>query len=487
MTGGEGGALAGKGGSPGAEATLPPSAGPVWELRPRGGAPAVPAPDGVLRLQGEREWIVSGTAEVVAQVSRALPGYAERLGPGTVLLRFGNSVGRLDLPHLGRVEVVSGKWGEEAFDRMLADLVRVAGSLPFSFGVGPLLPVRSSAAEVERVRYHAFLYLRHVLSDSAPQEDQLLPPLEAILREPHRRWRRVTEAVRLGEAGHLDPGALTHLAAGRLHRVGRSGQGGGGGGRLAGAGLRRLADRLAGHLPERIRETRVEFDVDTAENRFVLHFLREAHTLAREVREAGRRRGGVFGARLEGEADACLRKLERVLQANLWREVGEAQHLPLTSTVLQGRRGYREVFRHWVRIRQGARLPLRLEESRRLVEAKDVALLYELWCYFQVVDHLRALLGPPQEAGQMQVSEWEVGVRPEYRVRWPGIELAYNGRFSAGRRGLRRAYSTPLRPDIVLTDRRGGWGGPGGSHGSDGPAVVHILDAKFRVERPSRG
>lgn len=36
------------------------------------------------------------------------------------------------------------------------------------------------------------------------------------------------------------------------------------------------------------------------------------------------------------------------------------------------------------------------------------------------MDDLRALLGPPQDMDQMQVSEWEVGVRPEYRVRWLG-------------------------------------------------------------------
>ena len=55
-------------------------------------------------------------------------------------------------------------------------------------------------------------------------------------------------------------------------------------------------------------------------------------------------------------------------------------------------------------------------------------------------------------------------------MRWAGITLHYNGRFSRGTQGARHAYSTPLRPDIVLTDTR------------RGDAVVHLLDAKFRVD-----
>ena len=449
--------------------------GSEWEVRPRRGAPVPRRVEGVLHLQGEKEWILSGAPGVLDAVGAALPHHSERLGPGTLLLTFGNSVGRLDLPHLGPVEVASGKWGEDAFDRMLSDLMAVAGSLPFSFGMGPLLSMESSAEERERVRYHAFLYLRHILSDTAPRQDRLIPVLELILRDPHRRWRRDFRSVPLEEATRVDPTALAHLAGSPLRRVDRMGDGTGSERRVATAGVRRLALRLGGHLPERIREERVASDVDTLENRFVLHFLREAHALIREVAKDAAGLREAFATRLAREADACGRRLDQILRAPLWREVGEARHLSLTSTVLQGRRGYREVFRHWLTLRQGTRIPLRAEEARRMVEAKDVALLYELWCYFRVVDQVRDLLGAPDRAGVVDVAKWQAHVRPEYRVHWPGVTLAYNGRFSAGRRGARFAYSTPLRPDIVLTHRR------------RGGTVVHLFDAKFRVDRGSGG
>jgi hypothetical protein len=441
----------------------------------RGGEVPCQGADGRLRLRAEGEWVLSGAGDDLDEVQRALPGHSERLGAGTLLLVFGNSVGKLDLPHLGRVEVCSGKWGEDDFDRMLSELLEVAGSLPFSLGVGPLLPQETSAEERERIRYHAFLYLRHVLSERAPRADQLVPVLELILREPHRRWRRTVHTVPLEAATRIDPGALTHLFGERLRRVDLDDRSTRHAGWALGPGVRRLAHRLGGHLPERIREQRVESDVDTPENRFVLHFLRESQALVREMTRLAASEKEAFSHRLKEEAKVCSERLDSVLRARLWDEVAEPRHLSLTSTVLQGRRGYREVFRHWLGLRQGTRVPLRPEEARRMAKAKDVALLYELWCFFRVVDQVRGLLGAPVGSGQVEEATWEAKVRSEYRVDWPGVSLAYDAGFSRRKRRARVAYSNPFRPDIVLTDHRGG------------EPVVHVFDAKFRIARRGDG
>lgn len=65
------------------------------------------------------------------------------------------------------------------------------------------------------------------------------------------------------------------------------------------------------------------------------------------------------------------------------------------STVLQMRRGYREVLGHFVRLRMATRLPLSPRDARQLLELKDIALLYELWTYFMVVDAVTKRVGPP--------------------------------------------------------------------------------------------
>jgi hypothetical protein len=110
-----------------------------------------------------------------------------------------NSTGSLDqyeLPHLGAVEVHTDKGGERTFDRMLADISRSTAALPFAAGTGGAIPYDRSIGLDERVLYHAFVYLRHILSDTAPR-DQLLPSLRVILADPHRVLERVSRDVPL--------------------------------------------------------------------------------------------------------------------------------------------------------------------------------------------------------------------------------------------------------------------------------------------------
>jgi predicted component of viral defense system (DUF524 family) len=170
------------------------------------------------------------------------------------------------------------------------------------------------------------------------------------------------------------------------------------------------------------------------------------------------------------DCDAVELKLEPIVRHSLWRDVGPLVHLPASSTVLQRRRGYREVYRIYAKLGLATRVALPPDLERDLLELKDVALLYELWSYFMLVRELKNLLGEPTLAEGPGVSDMEVTVRWDTRVEWAGCaRIVYSPRFSV-RASNRTSYSVPLRPDIgleVLSGVNAGW---------------HFFDAKFRVE-----
>lgn len=419
-----------------------------------------------LRLTAETDWVLEADRETVERIQSQFPKHTERLGDRVLLLAFGNAVGRVELPGFGPVEIVSGKWGEEAFEAMLADLVQAVSSLPFSAGDQPGLPFQLSGGDDSRVGYHAFVYLRHVLSKRVNPDQRLQPQLGLVVRDPNRRWARETRTVPLEQMASVDAGSVTALLKARLDRVERDSLGSG---TLSG-----LSDQLGGHLPTTVTESRVRSDVDTPENRFVKKFLDEALLICSAAERLGEKRGGAFGHRLVLEARSCTAQLEQVRRTRLWDSVGEATQLPLTSTVLRNRRGYREILGHWVRLRRTAEVPLNAESATALIEAKDIALLYELWCYFQVVQAAEQALGPPARIGRATATPAETRLEHEFAADWEDFRISYNGRFRrSAPNGLRRAYSTPLRPDIVLEDRRNG--------------RVHLLDAKFRVQNKGDG
>lgn len=143
-------------------------------------------------------------------------------------------------------------------------------------------------------------------------------------------------------------------------------------------------------------------------------------------------------------------------------------HLPASSTVLQRRRGYRQVFQCFSRLRLAARVPLDRDLVRRLLESRDISELYEIWCYFTMVSAVKEILGPPIHAETFRRKSTRILLRQGFRVLWPGgTSLSYNQPFSPSGRG---SYSVPLCPDITLSI-------PSGEN-----AGLHLFDAKFRLD-----
>lgn len=146
--------------------------------------------------------------------------------------------------------------------------------------------------------------------------------------------------------------------------------------------------------------------------------------------------------------------------------------IPFSSTVLQRRRGYRRVLQHFSRIRLAPTIPLDKDGMRDLLELKNIALLYELWTFFRLVDEISALLGrPPVRSGRPASDDFQTAFAAGGSFEWDsGVSLVYNERFSRSRGRQRHSYSVPLIPDIALSV-------------PDGPnAGLHLFDAKFRVQ-----
>ena len=416
------------------------------------------------QLKAEQTWYARGAEADVRLIRERLPGIARRVAPDLVSLSFGNSVGSFDLLPGVRVDVVTGKWTGDDFDRMLDELMEIAANLPFTSGDSGAVPYDRSVVARKDVLYHAFVYLRYVLSDRAPRHDRLRPALAAILDDPHRKLLRLAESVPIGRARDIDPSSFDRLL---------SGQGGWMRAKDGAQADLALARALNGCLPQRVSETRVVTTFDTAENRFAKAFLDQAQGIIDGMRrEMTKARKSAFRGRVLDDCDRMTRDLEPVRRAPLWADVGRMIHVPASSTVLHGRMGYREVYRHFSRLRLAARVPMTKQTTVDLLELKDIALLYELWVYFKLVEALTDLRGKPSSADSVTVSKTEVTVDWQVRVTWPnGTALTYNPSFTRKGRHGRVSTSVGLRPDVALEVP-----GPAGRE-------LHLFDAKFRLER----
>lgn len=414
-----------------------------------------------IRLAAEVRWLVEGPTMALDEIAHALPPRTtERLG-SALILRFGNAVGVFDVPHLGKIEVHSRKWGERHFDHMLAEVSARMSALPFAAGTGAQLPYDRALGRDEQILLHMFVYLRHMCCARASPEEQVVPALRLITGGPHRRLERSCAWAPLAQARRVDPRGLVRVLAPEagLERV-PAGSGGA------------LAVALRGHLPQRVNESIVRYTVDVPENRFAKAFLGQMLGLVERVRAlALRRKADYLQGRLLRDCDEIERALAPARRHSLWVSIGTMHRLPVESTVLQRRRGYRELFTQFLRLRMAVRLPLRPDQLERLLEIKDIATLYELWVFFAVEQAVSACLGRgPDRAASAKVHELGARLPWDLCVAWGDVELFYNLRFSHSR-AKRRSYSLALRPDVVLRV-------PSGPN-----AGLHLFDAKFRLDR----
>ncbi len=417
--------------------------------------------DGRIRLEAEIPWIISGTEAadlpLIEAIQAQLPARAVERVADALRVRFTNEVGLFSVPGLAApvLEVVSGKWNDADYEAMLGEIcTRIAG-LPFTAGTGAQLPYDRSLAADPRVLYHAYIYLRRVLSDSASKEARLLPPVRAILRNPHRRFERLRRDAGLHRCRRVDARTVRQVLTAQLQRPETP---------MAPA----LTEALHGHLPLTVNEPAVQHTFDVPENRFVKAFLGQCVAIIEAILVEAEAVGGSFGARTSAECDQMLRELRPVQQASLWAEVGPMTRLPVESTVLQWRQGYREVLRHFIRLRMTTRIPFD-EGERDLLEVKDIASLYEMWCFFAVEQAVSAVLGRPLEADTATTTTLQRTLGYDLKVTWAdGTVLSYNLRFSRSRPTARRSYSVPLRPDITLRLPNG---------------RLHLLDAKFKLRK----
>jgi hypothetical protein len=412
-------------------------------------------------LRGDMEWLLFGARNEV-EVAQTLEGLCEILPNQGLLLKFGNAVGVFDVPGVGLIEVVSGEWRRRDFDQMLAEVIDICSTLPFDEDgrTGDGANEQGITTRDDAV-YHLFSYIRFALTNGPPPQRRLLPALHAILREPHRQFKRVRRTVPLGAVRHFDAASLTKVVVGARSLMAADAQ------RARGTVMSR---QLHGFVPTQLDEYVNQETFDTPENRFIKDFLNTLDVITQRMRAMVRRSAiqTAFEQRVLRECANIENRLRDVRLHGLWRSIGFMDRVPSSSQVLQRRRGYREVYQHYVRMRLGARVPLPADMAKELLEARDVALLYELWCYFQMVTLLSNELGAPRKAAgagtEGDDSKFH-GMARDLSIEWPqGVRLLFSSSLTPTP-SKRFSYSAALRPDIALEVQ----------------GRVHFFDAKFRV------
>ena len=412
------------------------------------------AGDGSVQLWAEARYRVHLDREARRDVLR---GALEMLGEDQALLHFGNFVGVAELGGR-RLAVRSRRLASDQIDAMLDGIERRSAALPFSAASPVAATYRRDLAASPDVPYHAYAHLRDGMRALGPHD--LPSAIGRILAHPHEQLIRGDPMPRpIGSVDRVDPDlferVLTHPERLRVVDPAR---------RIAASAV---ATALRNRLPETVDVRDPATSYDTLPNRFVLTAIDAAIRVARQFIAAAQRRRLPSMATNVSEAELYARRLERWRRHRIFDGLTPAREVPLHSTVLRGRPGYRELTRWYVDLLATTRTGDRLGIGP-LLELRDAAEIYELWCFFEVLAAVVRVLQVSPVLRPLAADEWGVGVPRGYVAELGDTHVAFNRTYSATTDVTPRvgthSYSLQLRPDITVR----------------APGRFHVFDAKLK-------
>ena len=255
-----------------------------------------------------------------------------------------------------------------------------------------------------------------------------------------------------------------------------------------------IENRLAEHRKEPAYLYRVEQHIlsnDTQENRFLkfaLHQISKRYEDLRQRIEAVKTASGTMKAAMLATSET----LKRLQHHPFFRTIGRFKGISQESMVLQKATGYSQVYRTWNLLRRA----YSLNDGLYRLQTKDIATLYEIWCFIEVSHIVKAQLHLDDEdvehRNRMEMNgifSWELGKGEHSRIlfRKDGVELAelvYNPK-NADKENDDVCMkdlvvpTVPQKPDIVLQLTKNDL--------QQGMKMTYLFDAKYRIDGKDKG
>lgn len=255
-----------------------------------------------------------------------------------------------------------------------------------------------------------------------------------------------------------------------------------------------IENRLAEHRKEPAYLYRVEQHIlsnDTQENRFLkfaLHQISKRYEDLRQRIEAVKTVSGTMKSAMLATSET----LKRLQHHPFFRTIGRFKGISQESMVLQKATGYSQVYRTWNLLRRA----YSLNDGLYHLQTKDIATLYEIWCFIEVSHIVKAQLHLDDEdvehRNRMELNgifSWELGKGEHSRIlfRKDGVELAelvYNPKNADkenGNVGMKDLVvpTVPQKPDIVLQLTKNDL--------QQGMKMTYLFDAKYRIDGKDKG
>lgn len=221
--------------------------------------------------------------------------------------------------------------------------------------------------------------------------------------------------------------------------------------------------------------------VNTSENRFFKYAIYQISRKFKKIKSVIERRySNTISDDFKAELSKIEEQFETISQNPFFRTIDDFQGIKQESLVLQKATGYSTIYKAWIMLKSG----IKFLDGIQNVELKNIADLYQIWCFLEIKSVLQNILGKQEpdaiDLAEIQVDDFvfkiERGVKSKVSfVSQNGdvIDLFHDFSFDTSESKKEKSFTVKQRPDILLRITKNDL--------KDNYVLTYLYDAKYRL------
>lgn len=236
------------------------------------------------------------------------------------------------------------------------------------------------------------------------------------------------------------------------------------------------------HLPNKsYRSEYKTLSTNTSENKFFKHAVFQTLRRYKKVKSFIERCfANSITATFKNELQSIEKKLETISVNPFFRLIDDFQGIKQESLVLHKATGYSTIYKSWIMLNSG----LKFLEGIQKIELKNIADLYQIWCFLEIKNVLQNLLDKDNpddvDLAEIQINDFvfkiERGVKSKVsfnKTNGEVIDLFHDFSYETSQNQTVKSFTVNQRPDIVLRITKNDL--------KENYVLTYLYDAKYRL------
>jgi len=385
-------------------------------------------------------------------------------GFGTLI--FKNCVGKATFKGI-KLSIISSKITAEEMDLLIDVVNSYIINLSYDYNQATFSEIDRDLSKKTDLDYHIYLMVHNALKTSE-LGNNIFSNIRLIENNPCRQMISEIEYENIATVKEISEDALIDIFSGNVELISCVNP------------HNRLAKKLVNgrnhYLPKEILYEETIDSFDNPENRFIKYFIKWCVNLLEKFQDRFTHQPDFINQELIEYNKKHIGKLKMILNQSFLKNVGEMQNIPMYSTILTRRDGYRQLFHLYLGIKALPTIDSDRDNLEEMIENKSLDVLYENYCFFGMSRLLSEIYGEKLNKKKYRVQKSDFAKTLEKQTdsnffefertgQLPRIRIHYNKNY------VSESYSKSFDPDISVEI----------FNMSDELYAIYVFDSKFKA------